>query len=40
MAVLGIEKIEFLPTFFEHGYLASHPTKMLEILFGCTLLSY
>ena len=36
MAVRGIEDFEFLPTFFEHGYLASKSTETLGILFVCT----
>ena len=40
MAIRQSEKLGFLPTFFEHGYLASYTSKTVEILFVSTLLSY
>ena len=40
MAIRQTEKLGFLPTFSEHGYLASYTSKTLEILFVSTLLSY
>ena len=40
MAVQQSEKLVFLQTFFEHGYLASFPTKPLEFFCVCTSLSH
>ena len=40
MAMQQSEKFVFLQTFFEHRYLASFPTKPLEIFCVCTSLSH